>query len=253
MYLLSFFVIYLLILRRLKKEDFFYSKETIQSYFFWAILGAIIGGRIGYVLFYNLDYFLKYPLEIILPFSYDNGWHYTGISGMSYHGGLVGVGVASVLFCRENKIKFSDFASLIIPALPLGYTFGRIGNFINGELYGRVTNVFWGMYFPLDLTNSLRHPSQLYEAFFEGVCLFVLFWSIRKNKLLANFFFSLYLIFYGLVRFVIEFFREPDAQLGFVWGKLTMGQVLCLVMVIFGLVIFIIRFGKIYSKQKVLN
>jgi phosphatidylglycerol:prolipoprotein diacylglycerol transferase len=131
-----------------------------------------------------------------------------------------------------------NFADFVVPAIPLGYAFGRLGNFINGELYGRVTSVTWGMYFPLDPAHHLRHPSQLYEAFFEGIILFIVFWSLRKRVQFPGALFSLYLIGYGVIRFFLEFFREPDQQLGFILGPFTMGQILCFVMILCGLIIF---------------
>lgn len=241
MYIVAFLIVYLLVIHRIKNEDYNYSKATIQNYFIWAILGVMIGGRLGYVVFYNLKYYIAHPLEIILPFSLTGGFHFTGIAGMSYHGGLIGVILAGILFCHKNKINFWRFADLFIPPIPLGYTFGRLGNFINGELYGRVTTMPWGMYFPQDVTHQLRHPSQLYEAFFEGVFLFLILWSIRKKRLFDGFFLSLYLIGYGMVRFLIEFVREPDPQLGFIFGFLTMGQIFCLCMILGGIGIFYIR------------
>jgi phosphatidylglycerol:prolipoprotein diacylglycerol transferase len=240
MYVVAFSIVYLLVLYRVKKEKYAYSKDIIQNYFIWAVLGVMIGGRLGYVAFYNLKYFIAHPLEIILPFSFTNGFHYTGIGGMSYHGGLIGVLLGSVFFCYKNKINFWHFTDLIISAIPLGYTFGRIGNFINGELYGRVTTMPWGMYFPLDPTHQLRHPSQLYEAFFEGVFLFFVLWSMRKKSLFNGFLLSLYLIGYGLVRFFIEFVRQPDTQLGFISGPFTMGQLLCFFMILGGGFVFLL-------------
>ena len=131
--------------------------------------------------------------------------------------------------------------TILIPAIPLGYTFGRIGNFINGELYGRVTTVPWAMYFPLDDTHQLRHPSQLYEAFFEGIILFIILWTLRKIKIFDGFLSALYLIGYGMIRFFIEFLREPDPQLGLVIGPLTMGQILSLVMIGCGITVLLIN------------
>jgi phosphatidylglycerol:prolipoprotein diacylglycerol transferase len=241
MYLVAFFITYILVVYRIKDEGYDYSKDTIQDYFVWAILGLLIGARLGYVIFYSFPYYLHHPLEIIFPFDLSNGFRYVGISGMSYHGGAIGVFLATVMFCRKHRINFWNFADLFAAAIPLGYTFGRIGNFINGELYGRVTDVPWGMYFPLDSYQQLHHPSQLYEAFFEGIVLFAVLWSIRKTKCFDGFLFSLYLIGYGTVRFCIEFFREPDAQLGFVAGVLTMGQILCLVMIAIGFILIVLR------------
>lgn len=241
MYLIAFFITYILVVYRINDEGYDYSKETVQDYFVWAILGLLIGARLGYVIFYSFPYYLHHPLEIIFPFDLSNGFRYVGISGMSYHGGAIGVFVATVMFCRKHTINFWNFADLFAAAIPLGYTFGRIGNFINGELYGRVTDVLWGMYFPMDPYQQLHHPSQLYEAFFEGIVLFAVLWSIRKIKYFDGFLFSLYLIGYGTVRFFIEFYREPDPQLGFIIGALTMGQVLCLVMIIAALIVILIQ------------
>lgn len=241
MYLIAFFLTYILVLYRIRNEDYKYSKETIQDCFVWSIVGLIIGARLGYVLFYNFEYYLNHPLEVIFPFDFGGGFRYVGINGMSYHGGAIGVLLASIVFCRRHRINFWSFGDLFCPAIPLGYTFGRIGNFINGELYGRVTAVPWGMYFPLDPYLRLRHPSQLYEAFFEGILLFTFLWIIRKRKYFEGFLFSLYLIGYGLVRFFIEFLRDPDPQLGFVLWSFTMGQVLCIIMILCGIGVIIIK------------
>lgn len=241
MFLFSFIVTYLLILYRLNTEKTGVSKEIIKSYFGWAILAAFIGGRLGYILFYNLKYYLAHPLQTIFPFDLTEGFEYMGISGMSYHGGLLGILLASVIFCQIHRINFWRLTDLFAPAVPLGYTFGRLGNFLNGELYGRVTDSSFGMYFPLAPMHQLRHPSQLYEAFFEGIFLFLVLWSVRKIRYFDGFLFSLYLIGYGLVRFFIEFIREPDPQLGFIFGFFTMGQILCFVMLLFGISILIIK------------
>jgi phosphatidylglycerol:prolipoprotein diacylglycerol transferase len=199
------------------------------------ILGLIVGARLGYVLFYNFSYYLRHPLEIILPISFSNSVTFTGISGMSYHGGLIGVIFATWLYVRKAKLDWWSIVDLYIPAIPLGYTFGRLGNFINGELYGRVTTSSIGMYFPLAPTKELRHPSQLYEAFFEGIFLFAILWSIRKIKMPNGAMLALYLIGYGTVRFFIEYFREPDAHIGFVFLSFSMGQILCSLMIAAGI------------------
>lgn len=238
MYVIAFAATYWLVLYRIKKQKYDFSRETLQEYFLWAILGVMIGGRLGYVLFYNFPYFWEHPLEIISPFHLSNeGVVYTGISGMSYHGGLIGVVLMTLLFCQKNKIKVLKLTDLLSPAFPLGYTFGRIGNFINGELYGKATSVPWGMYFPLDQTHQLRHPSQLYEAFFEGIFLFIILWRLKERKLFDGFLSCLYLIGYGFVRFFIEFVREPDSQLGFIFGPFSMGQILCVCMILAGIAI----------------
>jgi phosphatidylglycerol:prolipoprotein diacylglycerol transferase len=241
MYIVAFAIVYFLTLYRIKSEGYEYTAETVQYYLVWAMLGVIIGGRFGYALFYDFGYYFRHPLEIILPFDFSHGFKFIGISGMSYHGGLIGIVIVSILFCRKNKIKLWKFVDLFCPAIPLGYTFGRIGNFINGELFGRVTTMPWGMYFPFDLTLSLRHPSQLYEALFEGIVLFILLWLIRKKKMFDGFLVGIYICGYGFVRFFIEFFREPDYQLGLVLGFMSMGQVLCLLMMAAGIGILIWR------------
>lgn len=241
MYIVAFSVLYFLSLYRLKTEDYDYSKMAVENYFVWAIVGLMLGARFGYVFFYNFTYYLSHPLEIILPFSLSGGFHFTGLAGMSYHGGLIGVIAGTFFFCRKYHIEFWRFVDFLIPSIPLGYTFGRIGNFINGELYGRATTMPWGMYFPLDMTHQLRHPSQLYEAFFEGLVLFLMLWSIRRKKAFHGFFLSLYIMGYGIVRFFIEMVREPDAQIGYFFGLITMGQILCLCMIAAGAVIFSIR------------
>ncbi len=241
MYLVAFALTYILVLYRIKHESYDYSPETIQDVLVWAITGLILGGRLGYVFFYNFSYYIHHPLEIILPFEFANGIRFVGISGMSYHGGAIGVVIALLIFCRRRNLDIWRIADLFCPAVPLGYTFGRIGNFINGELFGRITSSPWGMYFPLDPTRTLRHPSQLYEAFFEGIILFIVLWTIRKRRPFDGFLLSLYLIGYGLVRFFIEFLREPDSQLGFIFAFLTMGQILCIIMILAGLAVYAYR------------
>jgi phosphatidylglycerol---prolipoprotein diacylglyceryl transferase len=241
MYIVAFAFVYFLVLYRIRTEKYEYTAETIQDFLVWAMIGLILGGRLGYVFFYNWGFYSKHLLEIFLPFDFSHGMKFVGISGMSYHGGLIGIVAVSTYFCIKRKINFWRFADLICPTIPLGYTFGRIGNFINGELWGRVTTVPWGMNFPLAPTPGLRHPSQLYEALFEGVFLFILLWAMRKKKHFEGFLLGMYIIGYGSVRFIIEFFREPDYQLGFVLGFLSMGQVLCLAMILGGIVIILWR------------
>lgn len=241
MYIVAFLLTYILVSYRVKSENYNYKTEIIQDFFIWAIVGLIFGARLGFVFFYNFGYYMRNPLEIFLPFEFAHGMRYVGISGMSYHGGALGVLAASLIFCRKNKINLWNLADLICPAIPLGYTFGRIGNFINGELYGRVTTVPWGMYFPLDFTHQLRHPSQLYEAFFEGIFLFLILWNIRKKSSFDGFLLAIYILGYGFVRFVIEYFREPDPNHGLIWGALSMGQVLCLLMMLIGACIYMVR------------
>jgi phosphatidylglycerol:prolipoprotein diacylglycerol transferase len=241
MYVVAFALTYVLVAYRLKHERRFQvTNEQFQALMTYMMLGVIVGARLGYVLFYNLPYFIKHPLEIFLPFDFSDGIRFTGITGMSFHGGLICVILFAWLYCRKNKLRFLEMADLFIPAIPLGYTFGRIGNFINGELYGRVTTAPIGMIFPQAPGNALRHPSQLYEAFFEGILLFLLLWSLRRRVRLPGAMLGLYLIGYGAVRFFIEFFRQPDAHLGFVLTVFSMGQMLCLLMIGVGLLLLLI-------------
>ncbi len=241
MYLVAFAVVYFLFVYRIKRKEISLKAEIFQDYLIWAMVGLIVGARLGYALFYNFSYYLSHPLEIILPFDFSNGVRFVGLSGMSYHGGLIGIVLVTVYFCRKHKINLWQFGDWLCAAVPLGYMFGRFGNFINGELWGRVTTVPWGMYFPLDASQSLRHPSQLYEALFEGLFLFTVLWMIRKRSPFTGFIVGLYIFGYGLVRFIIEFFREPDAQLGFVLGFNTMGQVLCTLMMLVGIAVILWR------------
>jgi len=203
--------------------------NLITDLFFYVILGTLLGGRLGYALFYNPAYYFAHPLEIISPFG--AGGAYLGIYGMSYHGGLIGILLAGGYVARKYKVKFSELADFVIPAIPAGYFFGRLGNFLGGELYGRITQKPWGMYFSGDYPPALRHPSQLYEAFLEGMILFFILWPLRNNPKLKGYFLPLYLAGYGLARIMSEFFREPDAQVGLLFRYFTEGQLLSLLMV----------------------
>jgi phosphatidylglycerol:prolipoprotein diacylglycerol transferase len=199
------------------------------------MIGIIIGGRLGYVIFYNPDYYLNNLLEI---FKLWNG-------GMSFHGGFIGVVFAVIYSSKISKTAILILADLIAIVAPIGIFFGRLANFINGELYGRITNHSFGMIFP-NAGNSPRHPSQLYEAFFEGFLLFIImllfikFTNILNKKGLIT---ALFLSCYGSFRFMIEFFREPDANIGLLYFNFSMGQLLSLPMIIVGLyfIIFIAR------------
>ncbi len=200
-------------------------KEKFDDYITFIILGIIIGGRLGYVVFYNLDYYLVNPVEI---FKIWNG-------GMSFHGGLLGVIVMSIWFAKKynhNPYIYLDVVSLVAP---VGIFFGRIANFINSELYGKETTLAWGVKFE-KIDETYRHPSQLYEAFFEGLLLFIILIYFRKSSSAKNpgFISGIFLIFYSTFRFLIEFLRIPDEQLGYVLFSLSMGQILCLVFFVFG-------------------
>jgi phosphatidylglycerol:prolipoprotein diacylglycerol transferase len=249
MYIIAFAITYGLVLYRIRNESrFSVSAEQAKDLILYMILGLIIGARIGYVLFYNLSYYLMHPIEIILPFRFENGITFTGISGMSFHGGLLGVIASTWLYARKFDLTLYEIADLFIPAIPLGYTFGRLGNFINGELYGRVTHQAIGMHFPLAPGPELRHPSQLYEAFFEGIFLFGVLWGIRRFKQPMGAMLAFYLIGYGTVRFFIEYFRQPDAHLGLIFISLSMGQLLCAAMIGGGILLYLYLY---FQKQHV--
>jgi phosphatidylglycerol:prolipoprotein diacylglycerol transferase len=241
MYLASILVFYALARYRIKKESKVYSLALLDDFLSWGIIGVLLGARLGYVLFYNLAYYIGRPLEIFWPISMVDGQATFGISGLSYHGGLAGLILATWLFCRRRRIDAIAFVDFFVPAAPLGYMFGRIGNFLNSELYGRVTASPWGMYFPTAPTYELRHASQLYEAFFEGLVLFVLLWGLRKKDMFSGALLAIYLMGYAFVRFFIEYWREPDEQVGFVFRHLSMGQMLCLIMFLAGFWYYLFR------------
>ncbi len=228
MYVFGFAVSYLLVRCRMKKKEFGISKQEVENFYFYLIIGLMVGARLGYVLFYDLTVYLADPLEIFAI------WH----GGMSFHGGLIGVLTVGILFSWRNKKSFWKIADLIIVTVPIGLGLGRIGNFINGELYGRVTQLPWGMIFPKGGPLP-RHPSQLYESALEGGVLFLILWVIKDKKLPTGGLLALFFFLYGIFRFFVEFFREPDVQLGFVLGPFTMGQVLCAFMIGGGMILFI--------------
>ncbi len=239
MYIVAFAITFFLVIYRLKHENRFeFTTDQIKDITTYLILGLIVGARLGYVLFYNFSYYIKHPLEIIIPFSFSNGITFTGISGMSYHGGLIGATFAAWFYFNKAKLNWWSGVDLFVPVIPLGYTFGRLGNFINGELFCRVTTSAVGMYFPMAPAGQLRHPSQLYEAFFEGIFLFAVLWGVRKIKIPNGAMLALYMIGYGMVRLFIEYFREPDAHLGFVLLSFSMGQILCMLMIAAGLFLY---------------
>ena len=211
-----------------------FSKRDLDIYFIWAEIGVILGARLGYILFYDphTSYYLTHPWQIFNPFL--NG-HFVGIRGFSYHGAIVGFLFATYLYAKKYKKDLWLLLDLVAVSVPIGYTFGRIGNFLNQELVGRVTEVPWGIY----VGDTLRHPSQLYEAFFEGIVLFVILFWYRKKKRFNGELIALYGFLYGLFRFILEFFREPDMQLGFVCcGWMSMGQVLSLMMMVAAIVLY---------------
>lgn len=227
MYVISFIMAYFLIQKQAKYQKLKITADDVSDLLFYLILGVLLGGRIGYILFYNLQQYLQNPREILAI------WH----GGMSFHGGLAGVALGTAYFVRKKKLDFWHLADVVAPVAPFGLLLGRLGNFINGELWGRPTDVAWGMVFPMDPYQLKRHPSQLYESFFEGLVIGLICWQVAKiQKRPRGLMMGLFITLYGMARFVIEYFREPDAQLGLLLGgTLSMGQILCLAMVVIGL------------------
>lgn len=208
-----------------------WNKDMVGDLIFYSAIGVILGGRIGFVLLYQPNWLLEDPLSLL------QFWE----RGRSFHGGLLGVMVALLLFARHQKRTFLEVTDFIAPAVPIGLGFGRLGNFINGELWGRVTDVSWGIVFPSGGPMP-RHPSQLYELCLEGIALFVILQILRKKSTKAGFITGAFLTFYGLFRYVIEFFRAPDVSHGFIlFDWMTMGQILSTPMIILGLCLIVRR------------
>ena len=220
----------ILIMKKLNKiRGNLITEEKIDSFFIWGVLGIILGGRIGYVLFYQFKVFINDPIYI---FKIWNG-------GMSFHGGLFGIIISIYLFSIFHKIKFYYLSDLVSVVAPIGLFLGRLANFINTELIGRPTEFYISVIYPT-VDNLQRHPSQLYEAFFEGFLLFfiLLFYFLRKNIFYKNGFISgLFLTFYALFRFLIEFLREPDSHMGLFYNLISMGQILSIPLFIFGIIL----------------
>ncbi|MBL8968197.1 MAG: prolipoprotein diacylglyceryl transferase [Spirochaetaceae bacterium] len=277
MYVVAFAATWFLFRYESKRRSSPWTEDDATGFFFWAILGLLLGARLfGTLLYDPTGYYWRKPWFIFWPF--DEGGRFVGFQGMSYHGGFFGLIVATLLYARSRKLRWLDWADVIAVSAPLGYTAGRLGNFINGELWGKVTASPLGIVFPgaerfsarepwvqelalranvplasmNDLVNLPRHPSQLYEALFEGLVLWALLWLlVRKRKAFPGFAVGLYAIGYGAVRFVIEYFREPDAEMGYIlkfgdpaappylvgspWN-FSMGQLLCAAMILGGVI-----------------
>jgi len=228
MYLLGFGVAWGLARWRVKHFHLRWSQDQISDLIFCAAIGTILGGRIGYMLFYATSDLIHHPLSIVKV------WQ----GGMSFHGGLVGVITALYYFARTRKKAFFAVTDFVAPLVPLGLAAGRIGNFINGELWGRPTEMPWGLVFP-DADLLPRHPSQLYECGLEGFLLFTIVWWYARHPRPKGAVSAIFLISYALCRFVAEFFREPDGQLGYIaWNWLTMGQLLSIPMLLLGLFLY---------------
>ena len=286
MYILAFATAYIFIVIQARNGEIALTKEDALDLVMWCVIGLILGARLFSVLFYDgTTFYLTHPHLIFWPF---RDGKFVGLPGMSYHGGLFGAEVGGWLYSRKKRMPFLEIADTVVYSVPLGYTFGRLGNFINGELFGRVSTKPWAMVFPdapsystnyewvrniaetLNIPyeigqyiNLPRHPSQLYEALFEGIILFFFLWFVikpkRREKPVGTGL-AWYLIGYGSARFVIEYFRSPDEHLGYViaWGRgsdtialfqsifnISMGQIFCLIMIVLGIAIrLIIRYRR---------
>ena len=277
MYLVAFGVTFLLYRRQIRERNYPMSEDTLSSLFFCGIISLVLGARIFYTLVYDVGgFYILHPWLIFWPF---HDGKFTGLSGMSYHGGAIAMVLSVIIFAKVKKINFRELSDMFAASVPLGYTFGRLGNFINAELYGRATASPLGMLFPdaqplpasqswvaeiadktgIAITGALvnlpRHPSQLYEMLFEGVVLWAIIWLLRRCKPFKGFLVALYFIGYGFFRFFIEYFREPDGAIGYrielVKTSLpaayahpplsfSTGQILCFLMILFGVILLII-------------
>jgi phosphatidylglycerol:prolipoprotein diacylglycerol transferase len=287
MYVVAFAIAFLLYRKQVKERHFPMNDDELTGLFCWGILALILGARIFATLIYETsDLYQQQPWLIFWPF---RDGKFTGIQGMSYHGGVAGGILAILLYSGIKHFDYREIGDMFAASIPLGYTFGRLGNFTNGELYGRVCTGPLGMLFPnaqrlptaeswvqeaaakagieiypgLELVNLPRHPSQLYEALFEGVVLWLIIWVLRNKKPFKGFLIGMYLIGYGIIRFFIEYFREPDSDLGYrfqlvetdlpiplahPWLSFSTGQIFCFVMVVLGLFWLIIASGLPYNK-----
>ena len=218
--------------RFLKDKDIY---ARFDDYITFVIIGIILGGRFGYVLFYNLSFYIENPFDIFKL------WQ----GGMSFHGGVIGIIIATVLFAKKNKDNIFEYLDVIAIVSPIGIFFGRLANFINSELYGAETNVPWSVKF-VQVDNLYRHPSQLYEAFFEGIILFLilLFFKNKGFVKIPGLISGLFLIFYSIFRFSIEFFRVPDEQLGYLFFSLTMGQIMSFIFLLVGSYLVITKYNN---------
>lgn len=227
MYVLGFITAYYLIRNEARRKELGINEEEAYDLIFYLIVGVILGGRFGYIIFYNAAFYFSNPLEMLKVYQ----------GGMSFHGGLIGVLLAGFIYCKKKKISFVPIADVGAMAGALGLGFGRIGNFINAELYGRVTDASFplAMIFPTDPTQQPRHPSQLYESFFEGFLMFAILYFINHKNVRPGTIVGTFIMLYGTFRFFIEYVREPDVQIGYIFNIFSMGQILCFPMILLGL------------------
>ena len=227
-YAIGFLLAYWLIPKIAKKKGLNITKDDAADFIFYAVIGVILGARLAYIIFYNPSYYLQNPLESFAV------WH----GGLSFHGGLIGAVSAIYFFCKKKKIRFMDFADIVVVPVAIALALGRIGNFMNGELYGRITDVPWCIDYSksmfLDsIPEGCRHPSQIYSSI-KDLVIFGILWKIKDRKLPKGFSFWLFVALYGLFRTIVELFRQPDSQLGFFFGYLSMGQLLSMPMFLIG-------------------
>ncbi len=234
MYLIGFALVWLLGRWRIQHGETDLSLRDLEDIIFYSVLGVVAGGRLGYVLFYKPAEYLAHPIEIF----------YLWQGGMSFHGGLIGVIVVLLIFARKRQKTLLEIGDFVAPLIPLGLAAGRMGNFINGELWGRPTTLPWGMVFPQTADGIARHPSQLYEMGLEGFALFALVWWFARKPRPTGQISAVFLMGYGVFRFLAEFTREPDIYLGLLAGGLSMGQLLSLPMILAGMIIFALSAKK---------
>ena len=231
-WLLSAVLIYMFLSRHTIIKELGLNKDEVNDmvFLYGLFFGAVFGGRIGYMFFYGTDQLINNPLSLF----------YIWQGGLSFHGGLIGVVISLFVFSKRKNIEFLRLIDRVALSMPIGLGLVRIGNFLNGELYGRPTDSEWGFIFPTDPFGLLRHPSQLYESFGEGILLFVILVIVNKLTKINGVISSCFLIFYGLIRFIIEYYRQPDAHIGYVaFDSLSMGQILCIPMIVIGIFMFI--------------
>lgn len=241
MYLIGFLAAMFIANKAADKSSGEWTREQVSDLLFYGFLGVIVGGRVGYVFFYQFDYFLSDPLYLLKV--------WTG--GMSFHGGLLGVIAAVYLFARKVNKSFLQVGDFVVPLVPIGLGMGRLGNFINAELWGRESDVPWAMVFPTDPLQLPRHPSQLYEFFLEGVVLFAILYLVARKPRSLGLASGVFLIGYGVFRTIIEFFREPDAHLGLYFSFISKGQILSVPMILGG--VLVIYLGHLIQEKQIIN